>query len=82
MDLAEYGVTANCVSPGSTATAALDASARVYGLDGGESFAHQQPIGRLLNAVEIAEAIAWLCSSASSGMTGANIAVDGGMTVA
>ncbi len=81
MDLAEFGVTANVVSPGSTRTAMLDASARVYGLASAEDFAGQQPIGRLLEPFEVASAIAWLCSPASSAMTGAVVAVDGGMTV-
>jgi SDR family mycofactocin-dependent oxidoreductase len=81
MDLAEYGVTANVVSPGSTRTAILEASAAVYGLENGEAFAAQQPIGRLIEPVEIAQAITWLCSPASSAITGADFAVDGGMTV-
>ncbi len=81
MDLAEHGVTANAVSPGSTRTPILEASARVYGLESGEAFAAQQPIGRLLEPGEIAAAITWLCSPASSAVTGADIAVDGGMTV-
>ena len=81
MDLAPYGVTANAVSPGSTRTAILDASAQVYGLDTSESFAAHQPIGRLIEPSEVAAAIAWLCSPASSAMTGADVAVDGGMTV-
>ena len=47
MDLAPYGVTANTISPGSTRTAILDASAKVYGLESVELFSQQQPIGRL-----------------------------------
>ncbi len=82
MDLAPYGVTANAVSPGSTRSAMLEASARVYDLASAESFAEQQPIGRLLEPYEVASAIAWLCSPASSAITGADFAVDGGMTVA
>jgi len=81
MDLAEFGVTANAISPGSTRTALLEASAQVYGLENGETFAAQQPIGRLIDPVEIAASILWLCSPASSAITGADIAVDGGMTV-
>lgn len=81
MDLADYGVTANCVSPGSTRTAILEASADVYGLSSGEEFAQQQPIGRLIEPHEVASTIAWLCSPASSAITGADVAVDGGMTV-
>jgi SDR family mycofactocin-dependent oxidoreductase len=81
MDLAAYGVTANAVSPGSTRTAILDASAVIYGLESAEAFARQQPIARLIEPTEVAASIAWLCSPASSAITGADIAVDGGMTV-
>jgi SDR family mycofactocin-dependent oxidoreductase len=81
MDLAEFGVTANTVSPGSTRTMALEASARVYGLEGAESFAAQQPLGRLIEPSEVASAIAWLCSPAASAITGADVRVDAGMTV-
>jgi len=79
-DLAESGITANAVSPGSTRTAMLDASAAMYGLDDVEAFAEHQPIGRLLEPGEPAALIAWLCSEAASGVTGAVIPVDGGMT--
>ncbi len=82
MDLAEHGVTANAVSPGSTRTAALDASAAVYGLAGAEAFAAQQPIGRLIEPPEVAAAIVWLCSPEASALTGADVRVDGGLTVA
>lgn len=81
MDLAPYGVTANTVSPGSTRTAILDASAKIYDLSSVEEFARHQPIGRLLEANEVASAIVWLCSPSSSAITGADVAVDGGMTV-
>jgi NAD(P)-dependent dehydrogenase (short-subunit alcohol dehydrogenase family) len=81
MDLAPFGVTANAVSPGSTRTALLDASAKVYELESAEEFAQQQPIGRLIEPIEVASAITWLCSPAASAITGADVAVDGGMTV-
>jgi SDR family mycofactocin-dependent oxidoreductase len=81
MDFAPYGVTANVVSPGSTRTKILDASAAIYGLASAESFASQQPLGRLLEPSEVANTIAWLCSPEASAITGANVAVDGGMTV-
>ncbi len=81
MDLAPYGITVNAVSPGSTRTALLDASARVYGLDSADAFGESQPIGRLLEPIEVASSIAWLCSPAASAITGADVAVDGGMTV-
>ena len=81
MDLAEHGVNANVVSPGSTRTAMLKASADVYGLANEEEFVSRQPIGRLIEPHEVASTIAWLCSPAASAITGADIAVDGGMTV-
>ncbi len=81
MDLAETGITANAVCPGSTRTPILDESARLYGLNSAEQFAEQAPIGRLLEPAEPAAMIAWLCSPASSAATGAAFAVDGGMTV-
>jgi SDR family mycofactocin-dependent oxidoreductase len=80
-DLGGSGVTANCVSPGSTLTPALEASARLYDLESINDFAKQQPICRLLDADEIAAAIAWLAGPDSSGMTGSVMAVDGGLSV-
>ena len=74
------GVTANAVSPGSTATPMLEATARVYGIEMAE-FANQQPIGRLLDADEVAAALAWLAGRDSSGMTGTVVAVDGGLGI-
>src|SRR6185437_12065886 len=53
-ELADSGVTANAVSPGSTATAILDESARLYQLPGARAFASQQPMGRLLDPAEVA----------------------------
>jgi SDR family mycofactocin-dependent oxidoreductase len=79
-DLGGSGVTANCISPGSTVTAALSASARLYDIDE-SGFVDQQPIGRLLDPDEIAAALAWLAGPDSSGMTGAVMAVDGGLSV-
>ncbi len=80
-DLAGTGITANVVSPGSTSTAALDASAAVYGFDTADAFVrHQEPLGRLIEPTEVAAAIAWLCSPAASAITGSVIPVDGGMT--
>jgi SDR family mycofactocin-dependent oxidoreductase len=80
-DLADTGVTANAVSPGSTSTAMLEASAAIYRLDGVEEFTRHHLLGRLLAPEEIAAAIAWLCSAESSALTGAVIPVDAGLTV-
>lgn len=80
-ELADSGVTANAVSPGSTATPALDESARLYELPGAHAFASQQPIRRLLDPAEVAAVLAFLASPASSGMTGAIVPVDGGLAL-
>jgi SDR family mycofactocin-dependent oxidoreductase len=79
-ELGPHGITANAVAPGSTAGAMLDASAAVYGLDGPGQFAAHHLIPRLLEPDEPAALIAWLCSPASSGITGAVLPVDAGMT--
>lgn len=79
-DLAGTGVTANAVCPGSTRGLLLDVSAAVYGLRSAEEFASQQLVERLLEPEETAALIAWLCGPGSSGVTGAALPVDGGMT--
>ena len=81
VELGGTGVTANAVSPGSTRTPALDASAALYDLDGIEGFVDQQPIGRLLEPDEVAAALAWLAGAESAAMTGAVMVVDGGLSV-
>ena len=80
-DLRGTGVTASCVSPGSTRTPILEESARLYGLADVEDFGRQQPLERLLEPAEVAATLLWLASEASSGVTGAALAVDGGLAL-
>ncbi len=80
-DLGSTGITANAVLPGSTNTPILEASAAIYGLDSVEEFAQHQLLGRLLAPAEVAAVVAFLAAPASSAITGAAIAADGGMTV-
>jgi len=80
-ELRGTGITASCVSPGSTRTPVLEESARLYGLADAEHFARQQPLERLLEPEEVAAALLWLAGPHSSGVTGADVAVDGGLAL-
>jgi NAD(P)-dependent dehydrogenase (short-subunit alcohol dehydrogenase family) len=39
-----------------------------------------EPVGRLGNSEDVAEAVLWLCSDAASFVTGQAVPVDGGLT--
>ncbi|WP_308163216.1 mycofactocin-coupled SDR family oxidoreductase [Nocardia alni] len=80
-ELGGTGVTANAVSPGSTDTEILAETARLYSLPDAGRFGGQQPVGRLLEPAEIAAVLAFLASPDSSAMTGATVAVDGGLAL-
>ncbi|HTX28245.1 MAG TPA: mycofactocin-coupled SDR family oxidoreductase [Streptosporangiaceae bacterium] len=79
-DLAGTGVTANVVCPGSTRGPMLAASADLYDLPDQESFAAQALLRRLLDPVEVAAVVAWLCGPDAGALTGAVIPVDAGLT--
>jgi SDR family mycofactocin-dependent oxidoreductase len=78
-ELGPEGITANAVSPGSTTTTMLDASAAVYGIDPQDFAAHHQ-LGRLVAPDEVAALVAWVCGPDSAAVTGAVLPVDAGMT--
>ncbi|MFN8204232.1 MAG: mycofactocin-coupled SDR family oxidoreductase [Solirubrobacteraceae bacterium] len=80
-ELRGTGVTANAVSPGSTATPILDESARLYRLESAEAFAAQQPLDRLILPDEVAAVVATLAGPDGSAVTGATIPVDGGLAL-
>jgi SDR family mycofactocin-dependent oxidoreductase len=79
-DLRGTGVTAMAVSPGSTRTPMLSATAALYGLEGTEELSAHQLVDRLLEPDEVAAAICWLCSEHSSALTGSVLHADGGLT--
>ncbi len=81
VELGPHGVTANAVSPGSTDTPVLAESARLYDLVSAETFAAQQPVGRLLHPQEIAAALVWLAGPSTGAITGAVLPVDGGLSL-
>lgn len=79
-DLADTGITANAVLPGSTDTALLSRSAEIYGIDDPGRFADHHVDHRIVRPAEVAAVVAWLCSEASSALTGAVVPADAGMT--
>jgi SDR family mycofactocin-dependent oxidoreductase len=80
-ELRGTGVTANAVSPGSTDTPILGQSAKLYELPATAAFGLQQPIERLIAPTEVAAVLAWLAGPDSGAVTGADYAVDGGLSV-
>ena len=78
----EYGrhcIRANCVCPGSVRTPAWDH--RIAANPGLlEKVAGHYPLGRLVTPEEVANAVLFLASPLSSGITGAELPVDAGLT--
>lgn len=79
-DLRGTGVTATAVSPGSTRTDMLAATASLYGIPDVEELGGRHLVDRLLAPEEVAEAVRWLCSPGSAAMTGTVLHADGGFT--
>lgn len=79
-DLRATGITATAVSPGSTRTDMLAATAALYDLTSAEDFSAHQLVERLLEPGEVAATVCWLCSEASSAITGTVVHADGGFT--
>lgn len=71
--LGPYNVNVNCVAPGSVPETAFKMSKEEI-----EEELIDQPLKRTGTAVDIAEAVAFLCSDASQWITGQTISVNGG----
>jgi NAD(P)-dependent dehydrogenase (short-subunit alcohol dehydrogenase family) len=77
-DLQGTGVNAVAVSPGSTRTDMLRATAELYQLAGADQLVGHQLVGRLLEPEEVASVVAWACSPEVSAITGSVLHADGG----
>jgi NAD(P)-dependent dehydrogenase (short-subunit alcohol dehydrogenase family) len=87
LETAHAGITVNAVCPGFTETAMLsDSIDRITaatgrsGADARASLAASNPQGRFIQPQEVADAVLWLCGSASAAITGQAISVSGGET--
>ncbi len=80
IDHAGQNIRVNCVCPGDTDTPMLREEARQLGQDVGGFLTRsaQRPLGRMGRPEEIAQAILFLASDASSYVTGTALVVDGG----
>jgi NAD(P)-dependent dehydrogenase (short-subunit alcohol dehydrogenase family) len=80
IDHGPQNIRVNCICPGDTDTAMLSDEARQMGEDSGRFLAEsaKRPLGRVGTAEEIAQAVLYLASDASSFVTGTAMVVDGG----
>ncbi len=87
LEMAEAGVRCNCVSPGPTETAMVQAllknigSADRFVKGVAEEFRGGIPLGRMIQVDSLARAVLWLLSDESSQITLQHIAVDGGQSL-
>lgn len=79
-DLVGTGITAVAVSPGSTDTQMLQATADLYDLESVEDFIQSSPIRRILRPEELAETIAFCCSRTGAVLNGSVVSATGGFT--
>lgn len=79
LECAKQGIRVNVVCPGVIKTPMLDRSTG-HKKEVEQQYASMEPIGRLGDPEEVAEAVIWLCSDQSSFVTGHAMAVDGGWT--
>ena len=85
LELAPLGITVNAISPGFTETDMLSETVAKAASKTGRSMEEirkeliqTNPQGRFIQPSEIASAVAWLCETEQSAITGQNIVISGG----
>lgn len=81
LEYAAKGIRINAICPGMIDTPMSDRMKAAGQTAALEAMLKEVPIGRLGRADEIADAVLWLCSSASSLVVGHALVVDGGYTI-
>ena len=78
LQYAKTGIRINCVCPGPIRTSLYErVVAAIPGVE--EATLERNPMGRVGEPEEVAEAVIWLCSDAASYITGHPLSVDGGL---
>ena len=80
-DFGPWGVRVNSITPGHILTERQSARMWENNPEGLHFFENQYPLRRCGQPVDIANAVAFLCSDDASFITGHNLAVDGGHTI-
>ena len=88
LELAEFGVTANCISPGYVWTPLVENqipdTMKARGMTReqvmNDVLLAGQPTKQFVTAEEVAATALYLCSDAAAQVTGANLSIDGGWT--
>jgi NAD(P)-dependent dehydrogenase (short-subunit alcohol dehydrogenase family) len=80
LELAQYGIRSNCVSPGFTKTDMTAAAAGPELMTYLETSFDRVPMRRLVQPEEVAAAFVFLASRESSAITGIDLRVDAGLT--
>ncbi len=74
----QYGIRVNAVSPGLTETPMVEGFTRDE--EQLNKAKKQNPLGRIGQPKDIAEAVIWLCSDSASFITGVSLPIEGGTT--